>query len=1057
MRRQRYPPNVDHESCQDTRRSTFGSMQLLGDKLVSWSSKRQKSAAISSTEAEYITLCGYGAKFLWMRSQLTNYGLGFNKNPMYCDNKSAISLCCNNVQHSRSKHIDIIYHFIKEKVENGIVKLYFMFQRFTCTNFRMLSTSMTLPTGSVWTKRRNSTSLWKLLEISFRSTLEYMVKTLMNFPLMKLLYLSSKNCLSGETIDLDKIRLSRAQILWGMYYKKNVDYVELLWEDFTYQINNIGVTPLKIARKFMKASLSKKDINLNLVPMNEEPKSANKKKKEKVTIDQGKGIELLSQVALTKEAQVPIVTKEESTKSEYESWGRDEDDRYNDHNSSSKGSDQENESGDDNTQSDKEKRLDFEQETDENKTGSESDQHENKEEVEDDDEEKEYEFIKTQSNYTPTDDEDETNAKSKVKDNAKGDEDEGMDYTPNKLYNDVDVRLNEPAYADEEFVQKDGTNAEMINSTYEAAALLIEFKLKKIIIDKIDKRQSYLIATQHIECYDGLIKSYDLNKSLFSTYDKVYSLKKSHEDKVKDEEPSAGSDRGLKKRKTSKDVEPTKEEPKFKVLDFDMPHNQEGNLALEKEVSKLRRDDNLKTQVTALVDKHLDSRLRATRDEFMSYLSASVTASISEQSTYEAAALLIEFKLKKIIIDKIDKRQSYLIATQHIECYDGLIKSYDLNKSLFSTYDKVYSLKKSHEDKVKDEEPSAGSDRGLKKRKTSKDVEPTKGPKTKESKSSSSKGTKTQSKSFRKSVKQRNQSLRSTPIEFFAYIMNDLKITNLTQETLLRPVFKLLKGTRTNFVKLEYDFEECYKAISEKLDWDNPKGGDYPFDVTKPLPLVMNGNHQIVLVDYFFNIDLKIGSPISWAMMFPTLLLQMFTKSMVIQKRIEDLQLGVETTANKPSKTFDELMSTHIYFFSYIMNGLSITNMTQETLLGLAFELLKGARTDFAELEYEFKECYKALSEKLDLDNPKVTWVEVMWKQGYRYLREIEVRRVDNKLHTFKEGDFPRLCINDIEDMLILVVQNRLTNLSGNDVSNFAITLQMFTRSMVIPKRVKDL
>ncbi|GJV59485.1 integrase, catalytic region, zinc finger, CCHC-type containing protein [Tanacetum coccineum] len=74
-----------HAGCQDTRRSTSGSIQLLGDRL--------------------------------MRSQLTDYGFGFNKIPMYCDNKSAIALCCNNIQHSRSKHIDIRFHFIKEHVE----------------------------------------------------------------------------------------------------------------------------------------------------------------------------------------------------------------------------------------------------------------------------------------------------------------------------------------------------------------------------------------------------------------------------------------------------------------------------------------------------------------------------------------------------------------------------------------------------------------------------------------------------------------------------------------------------------------------------------------------------------------------------------------------------------------------------------------------------------------------------------------------------------------------------------------------------------------------------
>nr|GEV70517.1 retrovirus-related Pol polyprotein from transposon TNT 1-94 [Tanacetum cinerariifolium] len=118
--------DADHAGFQDTRRSTSGSVQFLGERLISWSSKRQKSTAISSTKPEYIALSRCCAQILWMRSQLSDYGLVFNKIPMYCDNKSAIALCCNNVQHSRSKHIDIRYHFIKEQVENGVIELYFI-------------------------------------------------------------------------------------------------------------------------------------------------------------------------------------------------------------------------------------------------------------------------------------------------------------------------------------------------------------------------------------------------------------------------------------------------------------------------------------------------------------------------------------------------------------------------------------------------------------------------------------------------------------------------------------------------------------------------------------------------------------------------------------------------------------------------------------------------------------------------------------------------------------------------------------------------------------------
>nr|GFB47578.1 hypothetical protein [Tanacetum cinerariifolium] len=79
-----------------------------------------------------------------------------------------------------------------------------------------------------------------------------------------------------------------------------------------------------------------------------------------------------------------------------------------------------------------------------------------------------------------------------------------------------------------------------------------------------------------------------------------------------------------------------------------------------------------------------------------------------------------------------------------------------------------------------------------------------------------------------------------------------------------------------------------------------------------------------------------------------------------------------------------------------------------------------------------------------------VTRVDVIKKHGYGYLREIEVRRADNVLVTFKEGDFPQLRINDIKDMLILVAQNWLTNLLGNGVANFVIALKMFTKSLVI-------
>nr|GFA41858.1 retrovirus-related Pol polyprotein from transposon TNT 1-94 [Tanacetum cinerariifolium] len=79
---------------------------------------------MSSAEAEYVSLSACCAQVLWMRTQLTDYGFHFDKISMYCDSKATIAISCNPVLHSRTKHIDVRYHFIKEKVEKGIVELF---------------------------------------------------------------------------------------------------------------------------------------------------------------------------------------------------------------------------------------------------------------------------------------------------------------------------------------------------------------------------------------------------------------------------------------------------------------------------------------------------------------------------------------------------------------------------------------------------------------------------------------------------------------------------------------------------------------------------------------------------------------------------------------------------------------------------------------------------------------------------------------------------------------------------------------------------------------------
>nr|GEV52198.1 retrotransposon protein, putative, unclassified [Tanacetum cinerariifolium] len=97
--------DADHAGCNDTRKSTSGGIQFLGDKLVNWMSKKQDCTAMSSTKAKYVALSASCAQVMWMRTQIQDYDFNYNKIPLYCDSQSAIAISCNPVQHSRTKHI----------------------------------------------------------------------------------------------------------------------------------------------------------------------------------------------------------------------------------------------------------------------------------------------------------------------------------------------------------------------------------------------------------------------------------------------------------------------------------------------------------------------------------------------------------------------------------------------------------------------------------------------------------------------------------------------------------------------------------------------------------------------------------------------------------------------------------------------------------------------------------------------------------------------------------------------------------------------------------------
>ncbi|GKD68673.1 hypothetical protein Tco_1322763, partial [Tanacetum coccineum] len=262
--------------------------------------------------------------------------------------------------------------------------------------------------------------------------------------------------LSGKTTSLDKLRLFRAQILWDktLSWRSKIGMYTSMDD---YLINTLRFVSAKEETQIYGAILPESLINPEMketkayktyLASTEEPTGKSKRVKipaKKNTKAPARGI------VIRETPEIPVSKKKKR-------WmlleGNDEDDSNNKQESSGEDSDEKNDSDDDKTQSDNENELGSEHETNENESGSESNQEVN-EEDEDDEEEVKEELVKTLSNNS--DDKDET----KITDKVEGDEDEEMDYTTRQLYDDVDIRLNEPVDTDKEFVQEEGFEAAM--------------------------------------------------------------------------------------------------------------------------------------------------------------------------------------------------------------------------------------------------------------------------------------------------------------------------------------------------------------------------------------------------------------------------------------------------------------------------------------------------------------------------------------------------------------------------------------------------------------------
>nr|GEY72119.1 hypothetical protein [Tanacetum cinerariifolium] len=373
-------------------------------------------------------------------------------------------------------------------------------------------------------------------------------------------------------------------------------------------------------------------------------------------------------------------------------------------------------------------------------------------------------------------------------------------------------------------------------------------------------------------------------------------------------------------------------------------------------------------------------------------------SSNSSKTSYAVVADLSEMELKKILIERMESNKNL---------YKALVEAYESDKIILDTYRDTVMLKRRCDDADKDEEPFFGSDRGSKRRRERKEPESPSAPKERVTKTTgkSTQGSKSQQKTASESTPaeepmQTTQDLEEptsrqadsrssfnelmdTPVDFLAFLMNQLKVDTLTPELLAGPTYELIKGS-------------C-KSL------------------------------RLIPFDHFINNDLEYLHGGASSRKYTTSVTKTKASDYRHIKWIEDLVPRIMWSQEPVS------------YEKHALWGISHWGRKRQQFYGFAIN------REFARDVYSKRRIIV------------VTELLIVEWYNYKHLDWISVHRDDDKLYKFKEGDFKRLCIQDIEDMLLLLVQGKLTNLMVKERFAFNVSLRMFIRSIVIQRRMKDL
>ncbi|GJT60210.1 hypothetical protein Tco_1003743, partial [Tanacetum coccineum] len=520
-------------------------------------------------------------------------------------------------------------------------------------------------------------------------------------------------------------------------------------------------------------------------------------------------------------------------------------------------------------------------------------------------------------------------------------------------------------------------------------------------------------------------------------------------------------------------------------------------------------DDGMKKIIKEQVKKEVSKIIPKVEKFVTDQLESEVLVRSSKEAntSHAVAANLSELELKKILIDKMEANNSINRSDIQRQLYKVLVEAYEADKILLDTYGDTVTIKRPRDGADDDQEPSAGTDRGSKRRRSGKEPASTSAPSETTTKTAG-KTTGTGSQTHKKSASQSapvEEAMQSTDVfkgpadqefetgvqdeqaeeevqhlpdwfqkptrlpspdhawnksvpavhetvqpwlsslaqqdpresfdeltdstfDFSAFVMNRLNVQTLTPELLAGPTFELMKGTCKSLTELEYFCEEVYKATTEKLDWINPEGRQYPHDLRQPLPLVPNSQgRRVIPFHHFINNDLE------------------YLRGGVSSRKYSTSVTKTKAADYGHIKWIEDLVPNSMW-------SQTIVKYDRSALWGISHWGKK--RRQFYAFATSRESARDVYSKRRII---AVTKVEIVEWHDYKHLDWITVRRDDDALYKFKEGDLHRLRIQDIEDMLLLLVQGKVTNLSVEERIAFNVSLRMFTRRVVIQRRVEDL